>query len=291
MDPNWLKGAEAPVFADYLALLAAPDKKTFSLTGLDRKLFVAMTSRTGGKVLSEALIPFGLLVDEYFSVGNVRRLRDQRGLRNYGELCAYHAAENAPHGAFGARGNVQMMAPLFLAGEFPDAIPHWKFVYLTRRNLVRQAISLVIAEKSGAWTSRTPAKRAVVDADYSAAEIARQMRGISRLQARLEVFFAIHDIKPLRLTFEDLIADIPGTASKVANHCKLVPQPDFASKKGKAKPLEPQSSELNIEWERRFRGDAMGFVLSSSPKAISDAAPPLLRPSTATATEARGRQQ
>ena len=184
-------GAEPTALDDFRALLPASNAKASNFPGVNRKLFLAMTSRTGGMLLSEALVPFGLLVGEYFSLGHVRQFRDQRGASDYGELCARHVAEYAPHGGFGVRGNLQMMAPLFLAGEFPHAIPKWKFVYLTRRNLVRQAISLVIAEKSGAWTSRTTAKHQVVDADYSAAEIAREMRGITRLQARLELFFAI----------------------------------------------------------------------------------------------------
>jgi hypothetical protein len=260
-DPSWLMGAEPRALEDYRALLPAADTKAPSLPGVNRKLFLAMTSRTGGTLLSEALIPFGLLVGEYLSLGHVRQFRDQHGVRDYGDLCAHHAAEHAPHGAFGVRGNLQMMAPLFLAGEFPKAIPQWKFVYLTRRNLVRQAISLVIANKSGAWTSRSTAKHPVVDADYSAAEIAHEMRGITRLQARLELFFAIHGVKPLRLTFEDLVADISGTAAKVAKYCRLAPQPEFALKRGKTKPLEPLTSELNIEWERRFHRDALHATL------------------------------
>lgn len=104
-------------------------------------------------------------------------------------------------------------------------------------------------------------KHPVVDADYSAVEIAHEMRGITRLQARLELFFAIHGAKPLRLTFEDLVADISGTAAKVAKYCRLALQPEFARKRGKTKPLEPLTSEFNIEWERRFRRDALRATL------------------------------
>jgi LPS sulfotransferase NodH len=221
------------------------------LAVVKRKFYIAMTSRTGSTLLSEELIRYGVLAGEYFSLGHVRKMKEE-GIGDYGELCAHYASTQAPNGTFGAKGTLQMLMPLFLAGEFPATLPQWKFVYTTRDNLIRQAISIVIAAKTDAWDSRAQKKQEVTDADYSGAEIANQLRSIVQGQAWLEFFFASYGIKPLRTSFEKIVANPKKIAEQVAKYCGLNPNEEFARREA-TQPLESQSTDLNVEWESRFR--------------------------------------
>ena len=242
----------------YRDILPISPIKVAPFSAVKRKFFIAMTARTGSTLLAEELNRYGLRVGEYFNRAHVRRVVEQEGLRDYGELCSHYAATKAPNGAFGAKGPLPMMIPLFLAGEFPVAIPQWRFVYTTRTNVVRQAISLVIADKSGAWDSRAKANYKVTDSDYSAADIARQMHSICQGMAWLEYFFASYAIQPLRLTFEQIVAKPRATADRVAKFCGL--KEEIAGLEI-IQPIESQSTQLNLEWERRFRRDASGATL------------------------------
>lgn len=257
---NWLFGPEAAWFTgEYLDILPAPNIKSSPLSVVKRKFYIAMSSRTGSTLLSETLIRYGLLVGEYFSLAHVKQMK-QRGVQDYGELCSRYAAEHAPNGAFGAKGTLQMLMPLFVAGEFPTGIPQWKFIYVTRLNLVRQAISIVVAEKTEAWDSRSKRNRELSDGDYSAAEIADRMRSILTGQAWLEFFFASYRIEPLRLTFEQIVADPSKVADHVADYCGLARNEEFARQE-ETQPLQSQTTELNLEWERRFRRDVWTLPL------------------------------
>ena len=253
--PHWLFGESTAGFLkNYLDILAAPTSKGSALATLKRKHFIAMTSRTGSTLLCDELVRFGLLAGEYFNTARIARLKESLGLRDYGELCAHYASESAPNGTFAVKGTIQMLMPLFLVGEFPASLPQWKFVYMSRQNVVLQAISIVIATKSGTWLSRVKPSHQITDADYSAAEISAQMRSIFRGRAWLELFFAGYGITPLRLSFEELTDDRAGTVDRVVKHLGLAPDEEFARAHPR-EPLKSQMTDLNAEWERRFRRD------------------------------------
>jgi hypothetical protein len=258
---NWLLGPGADGFIrEYLDLLPAPAIKVSPFSGVRQKVYIAMTSRTGSTVLANDLIQYGLVIGEYFSLNHVARAKAQHGVNDYGELCAAYAAENAPNNLFGVKGTLQMMVPLFLAGEFPMTLRDWKFVYLTRDNLVRQAISLVVAQKTNAWESKDRPVRELTDEDYSAAEIAHQMRSILQGQLWLEFFFSAFQVQPLRLKYEEFVADRAGAVEKVAKFCELRKFESFGRRR-RGEPPEAQSTDLNIEWERRFRREATTAAL------------------------------
>jgi LPS sulfotransferase NodH len=258
-DSNWLFGPEsAGMISACRDILPEPPAIGIPFAAVKSKLFIAMTSRTGSTLLAQQLTRYGLGVQEYFNRAHIRRVAEREGLRDYGELCAHYAATKAPNGAFGVKGPLPMMMPLFLAGEWPAAIQQWKFVYTTRTNVVLQAISLVIAEKSGAWDSRAKANYKVKDSDYSAADIVFQMRSIYQGMSWLEFFFASYGIQPLRLTFEQIVADPRKIADQVAEYCGL---DEEISELEATQPLESQTTDRNLEWEWRFRHDTPEFSL------------------------------
>jgi trehalose 2-sulfotransferase len=76
-----------------------------------------------------------------------------------------------------------------------------KYVHITRKDLLGQAISLARAQASGSWKSQVPAMR---QACYSRAAIAQGLNDLALAEARWQVYFARNQITPLHLTYESV---------------------------------------------------------------------------------------
>ena len=97
-----------------------------------------------------------------------------------------------------------------VAGLFPNPT----FVHLWRHDLLRQAISDCRAVRTGRWrlfdaveTRRTP-ELAVDDITMSVNQFGTQ-------RDRWRGFFAYLGVEPVRLTYEQLVADYPGTVRRL----------------------------------------------------------------------------
>jgi LPS sulfotransferase NodH len=254
-DPGWLFGARGQsIVARYAAMLPRGDGRCSAFNDLPHKCIIACTSRTGSTMLSQLLADYGALPDEYFNPPRVLIERDASGAKDYGQLCAHLVEAYSRHGSFAVKGPFQCVIPLFFVGEFPQRIQSWRFVFLTRRNHVRQAISMLVARQTQSYAAWQPPTAPLRAEDYSPAKIASAIDNIVVGNAWWEKFFAVYGIAPLRVTYEDLVADQVKVARSVAAHCGLSAGNPAAPRHP---PLIRQSTMLNEDWERRFRADVM----------------------------------
>lgn len=246
------------VVADYLQRLNRPPARPSPFSAISRKLFIAMTARTGSTFLCQRLAKYGVIPSEHFNLARIEEKKAVHSFTDYHQYCEYLIHTEARHGAFGVKGHVDMTIPLFLVHEFPKNIKQWRFVYLTRANMVRQAISVLIANKTQTWVSWVARQRTLTDEDYSRDEIGRCL--VNEVQARAwwEHFFAVYEIEPLRLTYEALIADTDAVVDQVARHCGLVASDEAIVRRLREsiQIAEPQTTEFNAIWEARFRAEA-----------------------------------
>ena len=82
--------------------------------------------------------------------------------------------------------------------------PCAKHIYLYRRNKVKQAISWLKAERTGAFSKND--KESMVG-EYSSEDISDQIKRISRSDAVWLDFFEKYNIHPFTLTYEELCRD------------------------------------------------------------------------------------
>ena len=179
---------------------------------VDRKFVIGFTARVGSTLLCQHLFRYGVFVDEFFHPLHLDAGAHVRGATGHRDLCERLVAAHALNGVWGLKAHVQSMPPLFLAGEFPEHIRAWRFVYLTRDNVVRQAISKVIVDLRQAWSSWDEPTRELSNHDYSYDDIARTIWSTKLSQASWERFFDLYEIEPLRLSYETIVTD-PESAS------------------------------------------------------------------------------
>jgi LPS sulfotransferase NodH len=129
-----------------------------------------------------------------------------------------------------------------------DLLPDLHFVYLTRDDLLGQAISWARALQTEQYRSTQPAARtAVYDADL----IGSRLMTIVQERAQWEAFFARTGIMPLRIVYERFLEDGSSHVDQVADLVG-VENPDVDQSRID---IVIQRDSVSEEWKQRFRAE------------------------------------
>jgi LPS sulfotransferase NodH len=123
-------------------------------------------------------------------------------------------ATRSPNGVFGMKMDIAQATILVQRGLFWNPIWNWKYIYLTRQDLLMQAISHFTAIKSGLWSYSSTGQPVTYDEN----EIVAEMLNLGDMMRRWEAIIGLLGIEPLRITYEDLEADTEGTLRRCLRH-------------------------------------------------------------------------
>jgi len=157
---------------------------------------------------------------------------------------------------------------------FPGA----RYIWLTRRDKARQAISYLLAASTNEWwaiegaTSGTPAaSRAEPEFDPDA--IARLERVFTDRDSDWQAFFRRHDITPLVIHYEDLARDYRNTIAGVLDWLGV---PDAGTAAIPPTRLRRQSNERNEAWLTRYATIKSAGAAPARDRAPAQTSDPLL---------------
>ncbi len=218
---------------------------------LTKRFVIACFARTGSHLLCERLLAHGAVVAESLLPGPILNACRRRGLASLEAYCAHYLEKNTPDGVFGSKGASALLAPLLLAGEFPEHVNDWKFVHLSRNDVLKQAISSVIAVETQSWQSSKAPVKSLTDDDFDAVKISRTMKKCIVNNERWNNIFELFCIEPIRITYEELAADPAGVSAAVADYLGLH-GPPIKERRFATPPKQVQSNDLNARWEERF---------------------------------------
>lgn len=119
------------------------------------------------------------------------------------------------------------------------------YIYLTRDDKVKQAVSILIATQSGAWFGEERDDRKL---QYNRASIGFHLCQVEREEEAWEWYFESMGIDPLRLRYEELAADPDGEARRVLNFLGIE-----VSKEPIQATMKKQADQINDAWEKRYR--------------------------------------
>ncbi len=234
------------------------DPRDNSFQGLERRFVIAHAPRVGSHLLCEGLLSHGAVVEEFFEVARIHAVSARMGFSTLGQYCEWLLGAYAAAGVFGVSGGVKALVPLAMTGEIPANVSRWRFVHLTRRDFVRQAVSELIARRTGAYKSSRAPSRVLTADDYDPQRLRRLIDASQTVNAAWEGAFEIHRIEPLRLTYEALAADPPAVAAQAAAFLEL-DGPPVTDDRFLAAPLKQQATGLNEAWASRFRVENPAF--------------------------------
>jgi len=139
-----------------------------------------------------------------------------------------------------------------IAGVLGRVVPNPVFLYVTRRDKARQAVSHWLADKTRRWID-LGSKPVTEVPPYDAGEIARFAEGIDASEAAWDRFFDLARVEPLRVVYEDFVAAYDDTVRRAAAHgvetdALPVPPPR----------MRRQSNEASKAYAERFRAEWAG---------------------------------
>jgi LPS sulfotransferase NodH len=240
-----------------------------------RSYIIATAPRTGSSLLSEALTATARAgsPDEFFdpTPGNeahwARRYKAPEGA---GYLDRIVAESTTPNGVFGVKLHWHQvpslrarLAQALPVAETPDnrpifdllqqRLPGIRFVWLSRRNKVAQAISYYRAARSQVWRSwndaRHPNVTPACNPEFDRTAIEEFLRTVKSMDTGWRRFFQHHRIPALIVIYEDFVQSFAPTVRGVLKFLDIryddvvLPPPA----------LQRLSDAESEEWERRFR--------------------------------------
>jgi LPS sulfotransferase NodH len=153
-----------------------------------------------------------------------------------------------PNGVYAVKLFASQFAAFSRRVRWMELLPNLRFVYLSRDDLLGQAISWARAQQTAQYRSTQAAERVAV---YDAGLIRSQLTTIVRERAQWEAFFARTGIKPLRIVYERFLEDRSGCVDLVANLMD-VENPVVDQRRVD---VAIQRDAVTDEWERRFRAE------------------------------------
>lgn len=144
--------------------------------------------------------------------------------------------------------DIEALAGLPLREALDCCFPDLRYIHLTRRNKVRQAVSHWLAIQSGRWTSRHVAKNLPPRYDFAA--IDALLQELAFREAVWADYFACHGIIPLQLVYEDFVQQVEATILRILDYLQIQRPADFQVP---APRHQPVGGELAEQWAQRFR--------------------------------------
>ncbi len=198
-------------------------------------VMLAMTARTGSTHLCAALQKAGDVGQpgEIFNPRGVAAAeRQRRGVELFADYMRSFAAEPSPVFIFKTSWND--FAPF--AQHWRSLFPNLRIVYLDRKNLAAQAVSLYRAQHSGTWHQPAAHPRSLAPAsppNFDLPRICALMRELSDEKRAWEQFFRAEALTPPRLFYENFQQDITQALRFLAQELSLPlnfetpPEPGF----------------------------------------------------------------
>lgn len=173
----------------------------------DRDLLVlGFTNRSGSNLLADYLCQTKLVqpVGEYLNWNGVVDHATEKGIATFPDYIRFLVARGPARPHFGVKASWEQLAMLHRWNS-PAMFRACRIIVIQRRSVLRQAVSLSIAQQTRKWSSRQ-AGTGVVPA-YDAKAIANIMQSIERSNAMMSRLCEALDLPFTTLYYEDLLED------------------------------------------------------------------------------------
>ena len=140
---------------------------------------------------------------------------------------------------------------------FPDAF----YILLSRKDVLKQAVSLSIAKQTGVWIAGQ--KPITDDPQYNFGDIDKSLRQTILANAFWRYTLAANGCNYIEMNFDVVRKNITASIQQVADFIGVDVDPALIPKEQVTK---KQSTNINAEWEKQFFADYNGAELTCSEK-------------------------
>lgn len=244
---------------------------------------VCATPRCGSHLLAEALQITGLAgnPDEYFHTnkqgqlqneqGNIANLYGKQSLESFLELVL--SLGSTPNGVFGIILHWDYLHHVFTnfrtLPQYEDLTDgallnalffNPKFIWLQRRDKVRQAVSWIKAAHTGVWRQEKDDQPKITNdkpLTYDFFLIDENVERFENAERAWGAFFKANQIDPFIIVYEDLAQSFEQTSVALLDllHIPRPPQIDFTNRT-----VQKQADKLNEVWAKKYLWHKKSFV-------------------------------
>ncbi len=186
-----------------------------------QEYLIAMTPRSGSSWLTELIAKTQLAgnPEEWFNQNNLDGILKNYQCKNLPDyLKCIKIAQSTPNNIFGTEASFYQLKLVLEGYPLQEIFNHTlKVIYLTRNDFIKQGISLykaVISEYYHAHQNSAQAKFV----SYDVSQIKQWILNILHQEYYWENMFKQEDIKPLRITYEELVADPKDCVKKIVTY-------------------------------------------------------------------------
>jgi LPS sulfotransferase NodH len=232
---------------------------------------VCSTARSGSTYFCAALRKTGVagVPDEYFEQQHFSHWCDEWGVSSFADHVE-KAIETAttPNGVCGIKTHKGGFLEYFIRNllELPryrgrglsapevmgELFPNLHYIWLTRRDKVRQAVSLWRATETGQWVWSRQQPTASPRA-YDFKRIDTNLLYIVRSEAEWQEYFTAAGVRPLTVVYEDFVCEYEETVGRVLRHLGVEPPAEPSPRPW----MRKQADEESEQWVRRYREEKM----------------------------------
>jgi LPS sulfotransferase NodH len=232
---------------------------------------IFFTPRSGSYLLCEALTTSGLagLPAEHFGADQADRVAKSWGATDQADylrmLFRHRSTEN---GVFGAKvtwrhfgvfvdrsreiEHCRALPPAELASAL---LPNLRYVWLTRRDKLRQAISYSKALQTGVWNVTQPDVADRPALQYDRGSITTLLEETRNDEEQIQKYFCTNGIAPLTIVYEEFASRYEATCRDVLQYLGVQPVDEFRLP---SPTLIRQRDALTEEWVQRYEEDMLG---------------------------------
>ncbi|MGB8818986.1 MAG: Stf0 family sulfotransferase [Rhizobiaceae bacterium] len=213
---------------------------------------ICTAPRSGSNYLCQLLTSTGKLGAplEYFN-GQSRRIFEDPDYPDQpkAQIAKILTAGSTPNRVYGLKVFNYQHRAVAAQMDWPAKLPELKYVYLKRNDIISQAISWARAKQTGQYRASQPA---LGNPRYDPAQILECLVHIQQEYAGWDAYFDASSIKPLKLTYEDVVKNPQGAVDAIAG--MLGANPGCAVEMAHVT-VNVQSDETSRQWRQRFLQD------------------------------------
>lgn len=222
-----------------------------------RRYVMAMTPRSGSSYLCSVLEAThklgspGEYLNENFIPSILKRIPGGSAEEYFVNV---EKVKKTRNGVYGLKASWFQFEGFLNAIDDSQCLDSYRYIYLTRRNLAAQAVSLYKATATNVFhtnvTYDETSMQALDSLQYDFAKINQWYEHIVRQEQGWRDYFLNKRISPCYITYEEIDEDVGSVVKRIAYHVGV--NPDKVSVPEKPSVFKKVSDSRNMEWACRF---------------------------------------
>lgn len=224
--------------------------ETLNVSGVPtRTLVIASTPRSGSHMLGHSMIETGAMGRpfEYCNPANLKRWQNMFGTKGLRDtLQRLMEARTTPNGVFAIKLHLNHFNSLGGLEAIDEIFPAPKVIRILRGNILKQAVSITMAQQTGVWISGQRSNG--LKPRYSYGKIRHNLSGLAMDNAMWDETLAGREV--LTVEFTQVASDTGRVLRDIAEFAGIDLDPGSLPERP---PTKAQATSLSDEWVHRYR--------------------------------------